>query len=61
VIKTIIASVNSEKNSFVLSFRKNDQINSEKVVAKMGQRILKVTRSKKEQTKPEIIKIEIKS
>ena len=36
------------KQSFVRSFRINDQINSEKVVAKMGQRIMKVTLPKKE-------------
>ena len=39
------------KQSFVQSFRINAQINSEKVVAKMGQGILKVTLPKKEQTK----------
>jgi HSP20 family protein len=47
--------------SFVWSFRINDQINSEKVVAKMGQGILKVTLLKKEQTKPKKIKIEVES
>jgi HSP20 family protein len=49
------------KQIFVRSFRINDQINSEKVVAKMGQGILKVTLPKKEQTKPKKIKIEVES
>jgi HSP20 family molecular chaperone IbpA len=49
------------KQSFVRSFRINDQINSGKVVAKMGQGILKVTLPKKEQRKLKKIKIEVES
>ena len=46
------------KQSFARSFRLSDQVDSEKVVARMDQGILKVTLPKKEQAKPK--KIEIK-
>ena len=55
----IIASVNSENKIFVQRFRINDQVDSEKVVFKLGQGILKVTLPKKEQVKPKKIKIEL--
>lgn len=49
------------KQSFARSFRLSDQIDSEKVVARMDQGILKVTLPKKEQAKPKKIEIEVES
>ena len=49
------------KQNFIWSFRINDQINSEKVVTKLGQGIVKVTQPKKEQTKSKKIKITVES
>jgi HSP20 family protein len=49
------------KQNFMWSFKINNKVNSEKVVAKIGQGILKVTLPKKEQIKPKNIKIEVES
>lgn len=49
------------KQSFARSFRLSDQIDSEKVVARMDQGILQVTLPKKEQAKPKKIEIEVES
>jgi HSP20 family protein len=45
--------------SFARSFRLSDQIDSDKVVARMDQGILKVTMPKKEQAKPKKIEIKV--
>ena len=47
------------KQSFARSFRLSDQIDSEKVAARMDQGILKVTLPKKEQAKPKKIEIKV--
>ena len=47
------------QQSFVRSFRLSDQIDSEKVMARMDQGILKVTLPKKEQVKPKKIEIKV--
>ena len=49
------------KQSFERSFRLSDQIDSEKVTARMDQGILKITLPKKEQTKPKKIEIKLES
>ncbi len=49
------------KQSFSRSFRLSDQIDSENVVARMDQGILKVTLPKKEQVKPKKIEIKVES
>ena len=49
------------KQSFARSFRLSDQIDSEKVAARMNQGILKVTLPKKEQAKPKKIEIKVES
>ena len=49
------------KQSFERSFRLSDQIDSEKVTARMDQGILKITLPKKEQAKPKKIEIKLKS
>jgi HSP20 family protein len=47
--------------SFERSFRLSDQIDSEKVTARMDQGILKITLPKKEQAKPKKIEIKLES
>ncbi len=47
--------------SFERNFRLSDQIDSEKVTARMDQGILKITLPKKEQAKPKKIEIKLKS
>ncbi len=47
------------KQSFSRSFRLSDQIDPEKVLARMDQGVLKVTLPKKEQAKPKKIEIEV--
>ena len=47
------------KQSFARSFRLSDQVNSEKVAARMDQGVLKVTLPKKEQAKPKKIEIKV--
>lgn len=47
------------QQSFARSFRLSDQIDSEKVLARMDQGILKVTLPKKEQAKPKKIEIKV--
>jgi HSP20 family protein len=47
------------QKSFARSFRLSDQVDSEKVVARMDQGILKVTLPKKEQAKPKKIDIKV--
>jgi len=47
------------KQSFARSFRLSDQIDSEKVAARMDQGVLKVTLPKKEQAKPKKIEIKV--
>ena len=49
------------KQSFERSFRLSDQIDSEKVTARMDQGILKITLPKKEQAKPKKIEIKLES
>jgi len=49
------------KQSFARSFRLSDEIDSEKVVARMDQGILKVTLPKRERAKPKKIEIEVES
>ncbi len=49
------------KQSFARSFRLSDEVDSEKVVARMDQGILKVTLPKKEQAKPKKIEIKVES
>jgi len=49
------------KQSFARSFRLSDQIDSEKVAARMDQGVLKVTLPKKEQAKPKKIDIKVES
>jgi HSP20 family protein len=47
------------KQNFARSFRLSDQIDSENVVARMDQGILKVTLPKKEKAKPKKIEIKV--
>jgi HSP20 family protein len=47
------------KQNFARSFKLNDQIDSENVVARMDQGILKVTLPKKEKAKPKKIEIKV--
>ena len=47
------------QQSFARSFRLSEQINLEKIVARMDQGILKVTLPKKEQAKPKKIEIRV--
>ncbi len=49
------------KQSFARSFRLSDQIDPEKVIAKIEQGVLKVTLPKKEQAKPKKIEIKVES